>query len=90
MQFQIRPNLQRWKKAKERVSFLWKFVKITRFKVRISLKNFNFCSDLSKTGYNIYFFRQHKKGQKDGQMTKSFLSGKPFKKRPNGKHDCCN
>jgi hypothetical protein len=37
------------------------FVNITRFKVRHKLKNWQFYSDFSKTGFKLYFLRPEKK-----------------------------
>jgi len=70
-----------------------KFVKITRFKDRISLHISNFAQISPKLVLNTLFSSTFKKGR---QIDKSFFSGKPFQKgqiwmiwlfkRPNGNH----
>jgi hypothetical protein len=47
------------------------------------LKMFEICSDLSKTGLKMYYFCQHSKKAKNGQMAKPFYFWQTVSKWPN-------
>ncbi len=66
--FQKKAESSKWKGLK----FPQQFAKISRFKAKIFSTDCKFYLDFSKTSLEIYFFLQHSRKDKKGQMSKPF------------------